>query len=264
MEPGRGPAALRCRRGRVGRRRGPGGPVRPRPRDADRPARHRPRRRAARTARRRDAAADDAHAAGRHRPGCPHRPRRGRRGVAGRDRPGSRARPGRAGRELAGRGCGRLHPGRRARLSGPPLRAGRQQRHRGRARDPRRRPGPRRRRPRAGPVLGGPGGRRGRRGDRAGDAAVPGPRAVRRGPVLPDPARRGGPARLARMDRNGPGRGHLHRPPAAAAAAARGPRTAARPGLRHHRGCLPRRRGHRRRADRPAAPGSAQRWTPSR
>ena len=34
--------------------------------DADRPARHRPRRRAARTARRRDAAADDAHAAGRH------------------------------------------------------------------------------------------------------------------------------------------------------------------------------------------------------
>ena len=33
--------------------------------DADRPARHRPRRRAARTARRRDAAADDAHAAGR-------------------------------------------------------------------------------------------------------------------------------------------------------------------------------------------------------
>jgi hypothetical protein len=75
--------------------------------------------------------------------------------------------------------------------------------------------------------------------------AVPGPRAVRRGPVLPDPARRGGPARLARMDGNGPGRCHLHLPHPAATATARTPRTVARPGLRHPRGCLPRRRGHR-------------------
>jgi len=59
-------------------------------------------------------------------------------------------------------------------LAGPPLWAGRQQRHRGRARDPRRRSGPRRRQPRAGPVLGGLGRRRRGRGDRAGDAAVPG------------------------------------------------------------------------------------------
>ena len=37
-----------------------------------------------------------------------------------------------------GVGVAGVHAGRRARLSGPPLRAGRQQHHRGRARDPRR------------------------------------------------------------------------------------------------------------------------------
>src|SRR5262249_46317520 len=37
VEPGRGRAPLRGRGRRVGRRRGQGGPVRPRPRDADRP-----------------------------------------------------------------------------------------------------------------------------------------------------------------------------------------------------------------------------------
>ena len=113
----------------------------------------------------------------------------------------------------------------------------------------------RRRRPRAGPVLGGPRRRRQRRGgDRAGDEAVPGPRAVRRGAVLPDPARRGGAARLARVDRHGPGRGHLAGPHPAAAAAARGARAAARPGLRPGGGRLPRRRGRRRGADPAAAP----------
>jgi hypothetical protein len=87
------------------------------------------------------------------------------------------------------------------RLAGPPLRAGRQQRHRGRDRDPRRPFRAHRRRPRARPVLGGPRRWRQRRGsDRAGDEAVPRPRAVRRRAVLPDPARRAGAARLARVD----------------------------------------------------------------
>jgi hypothetical protein len=94
----------------------------------------------------------------------------------------------------------------------PPLRAGRQQRDGGRDRDPGRPSSARRRRSRAGSVLGGPRGRRQRRGgDRAGDEAVPGPRAVRRGAVLPDPAHRGGAARLARVDRHGAGPSHDRR-----------------------------------------------------
>ena len=210
MEPGHGPAARHCRAGRVGRRRGSGGPVRPRPWHADRPAGHRPRRRAAGATRRRDAATDDAHAAGTHRPVRPHRPRRGRRGMDRRNRPGRPVRPGRAGRELAQRRCDRLYPRRRARLASPPLRASRQQRRRRRARDPRRRSGPRRRRPRAGPVLGRPRRRRRRRGDRAGDAAVPGPRAVRRGPVLPpSPA----PRRSCTPGGNGPTPSPTRSPP---------------------------------------------------
>ena len=55
------------------------------------------------------------------------------------------------------------------------------------------------------------------------DAVVPGPRPVRREPVLPDPARRGGAGRLARVDRHGAGRGLLPGPPSAAAAGAAAP-----------------------------------------
>ena len=207
---------------RVRRRRGPGGAVRPLARDAHRAAGHGPRRHAARAARGRDAAQDVAHAARGHRPGDPHRARRSGRAVAGRDRPRGRARPGRARGHLAERGRDGLHARRRDRLAGPPLRARRQQRDRGRDRDPGRPPRARRRRARAGPVLGRPGRRRQRRrGDRAGDDALPGPRAVRRSAVLPDRAQLGGAARLARVDRHGARRDHLHRPHPAGSAPAR-------------------------------------------
>ena len=55
----------------------PGRSGTPAPTGSDRSARHRSRRRTARTAGRCDAAADDTHAQRQHRPGRPHRPRRG-------------------------------------------------------------------------------------------------------------------------------------------------------------------------------------------
>ena len=68
--------------------------------------------------------------------------------------PGRRARSRRAGGLLARRRRRRLHARRRPLLALPPPRPGGQQRHRDRARDGRRPPGPRRREQRARPVLG--------------------------------------------------------------------------------------------------------------
>ena len=147
------------------------------------------------------------------------RPRRRRHAVARGHRARVRARPRPAGGLVARRRRRRLLPRRRRQLARAQARPGRQQRARDRDRDRRRPPAPRRRRPRPGPLLGAARRRRQlRRRDRDGDRAVPGPAALRGRDVLAVGARVRGDARLARVDADRPGRGHLVRPDPAAAA----------------------------------------------
>ena len=156
--------------------------------------------------------------------------------------PRVRARAGAAGRLLARRRRRRLQPRRRRELARPQARPVGQQHPGDRDRDRRRAPAPRRRRARRRPVLGDARRRRQlRRRDRDGDRPLPARRALRRRDVLAVGALRRGPARLARVDADRAGRGHLVRPHHADPAAPGHPGDAARARVRDDR-----RRRHRR------------------
>ena len=206
------------------------------------PAGHRPQRRPARRPARHDPAQHLAHARRRDRRRGAPRPRGGRHAVARGHRARLRARPGAAGRLVARRRRRRLLPRRRRELARPQARPGRQQRARHRARHRRRPAAPRRPRQRPGPVLGAARRRRQlRRRDGDGDRPLPHARALRRRDVVAVGARVRGHARLARVDADRAGRGHLLGPHHADPADPRAPRVPARPQLRDDR-----RRDHRR------------------
>ena len=208
----------------------------------DAPARHHPRQ-------------DTPHARRRDRSRQPPRRRPGRRAVGRRRRPRQRARARRAGRLVAPADVGVVGYCLGGGLSCSPQAWPRSQQRRRRADRDRGRPRRgRRRQPRSRPLLG----RARRRGQlrhrhRHRARALPRRRPLRRHARLPCRARRGDPARLARVGAHGSRRGDLGRARAALPAARGHPGAGARAVLRRGRDGLPRRRGIRVGAARPAA-----------
>ena len=148
--------------------------------------------------------------------------------------PAATLRAGAAGRLGAGRRGRRLHARRRAELARSQARPRVQQRRRDRAGDRRRPPRPRRRRARPGAVLGAARRRRAvRRRDRDRVRAPPRRRAAGRRADVAGRARRGDLRRLARLDDDRAGRGHVAVPDR---------QRARRPVVRGRRGRDPRRR----------------------
>ena len=211
------------------------------------------------------AAQDGADGRDRDRRRPPPRARRGGGAVEAARGRGRRARPRVPRRHLAQRRRPRLCAGRWPELDDPDPRARLQHDHRGRGGDRRRPPrqdGPR---DRARAVLGDPR-RRGQRGrgDRDRGRAVPGRRDLRRGPVLADRARVGGPARLARMDRDRARGLRVARPDAPAARRPVPPRERPRPVVRAGGGGDHRERRRRRKRSSGRCATSGPRSTPSR